>query len=199
MTQLEGQHGCIWTSENFTDRRYPPPNLQALLKLVLVPHMDNMSVQALVSIQIHQQSPWWSTMSTSFPSIVLTSIPDEYIFWFIYGYSVLKPNASQLMYFVLDMGNFLQCKDDLLQAFCHAFTISLSFSQQIRAFWMLDHGHIKVYNREAKKNVLEDWVILVLIKSLKWTYASRDGSVIQGPVNHPVDCISFFVSAAIMV
>lgn len=48
------------------------------------------------------------------------------------------------MYFVLDMANFLQCKDDLLQSFCHAFTIPPSFSQQIRAFWMLDHGHIKV-------------------------------------------------------
>ncbi|XP_068436644.1 uncharacterized protein [Clinocottus analis] len=56
---------------------------------------------------------------------------------------VLNLYASQLMYFVLDMANFLQCKDDLLQSFCHAFTISSSFSQQIRAFWMLDHGHIK--------------------------------------------------------
>ncbi|XP_070834668.1 uncharacterized protein [Chaetodon trifascialis] len=96
VTQLHRQHGCIWTSEDRTDQRYPPPNLQALLKLVLVPHIDNMSVQAL------------------------------------------------LMYFVLDMANFLQCKDDLLQSFCHAFTIPSSFSQQVRAFWMLDRGHIKV-------------------------------------------------------
>ncbi|XP_031703046.1 uncharacterized protein LOC116383392 [Anarrhichthys ocellatus] len=95
VTQLDRQHGCIWTSEDGTDQCYPPPNLQALLKLVLVPHIDNMSVQAL------------------------------------------------LMYFVLDMANFLQCKDDLLRSFCLAFTISSSFSQQIRAFWMLDHGHIK--------------------------------------------------------
>ncbi|XP_037652248.1 uncharacterized protein LOC119504273 isoform X3 [Sebastes umbrosus] len=95
VTQLDIQHGCIWTSEDCTDQCYPPPNLQALLKLVLVPHIDNMSVQAL------------------------------------------------LMYFVLDMANFLQCKGDLLQSFCHAFTIPSSFSQQIRAFWMLDHGHIK--------------------------------------------------------
>ncbi|XP_054469243.1 uncharacterized protein LOC129103024 [Anoplopoma fimbria] len=95
LTQLERQHGCIWTSEDGTDQCYPPPNLQALLKLVLVPHIDNTSVQAI------------------------------------------------LMYFVLDMANFLQCKDDLHQSFCHAFTISSSFSHQIRAFWMLDHGHIK--------------------------------------------------------
>ncbi|XP_044022121.1 uncharacterized protein LOC122861577 isoform X2 [Siniperca chuatsi] len=95
VSQLDRQHGCIWTSEDCTDQCYPPPNLQALLKLVLVPHIDNMSVQAL------------------------------------------------LMYFALDMANFLQCKDDLLQSFCHAFTIPSSFSQQIRAFWMLDHGHVK--------------------------------------------------------
>ncbi|XP_053191132.1 uncharacterized protein LOC128374937 [Scomber japonicus] len=95
VTELEKQHGCIWTSEDCTDQVYPPPNLQALLKLVLVPHMDHMSVQAI------------------------------------------------LMYFILDMANFLQCKDDLLQSFCHAFTIPSSFSQQIRALWMLDHGHIK--------------------------------------------------------
>ncbi|XP_030299185.1 uncharacterized protein LOC115597438 isoform X3 [Sparus aurata] len=95
VTQLDRQHGCFSTSEDCTDQCYPPPNLQSLLKLVLVPHIDNMSVQAL------------------------------------------------LMYFVLDMANFLQCKDDLLQSFCHAFTIPSSFSQQIRAFWMLDHGHIK--------------------------------------------------------
>ncbi|XP_042244671.1 uncharacterized protein LOC121881098 [Thunnus maccoyii] len=95
VTQLNKQHGCFWTSEDCTDQFYPPPNLQALLKLVLVPHIDHMSVQAI------------------------------------------------LMYFILDMANFLQCKDDLLQAFCHAFTIPSSFSQQIRALWMLDHGHVK--------------------------------------------------------
>ncbi|XP_027130721.1 uncharacterized protein LOC109142542 isoform X2 [Larimichthys crocea] len=95
VTHLDRQHGCIWTFEDCADQCYPPPNLQSLLKLVLVPHIDNMSVQAL------------------------------------------------LMYFVLDTANFLQCKDDLLQSFCHAFTIPSSFSQQIRAFWMLDRGHIK--------------------------------------------------------
>ncbi|XP_071355139.1 uncharacterized protein [Trachinotus anak] len=95
VAQLDKKHGCIWTSEDCTDQCYPPPNLQALLKLVLVPRIDNMSVQAV------------------------------------------------LMYFILDMTNFLQCKDDLLQSFCHAFTIPSSFSQQIRAFWMLDHGNIK--------------------------------------------------------
>ncbi|XP_034715046.1 protein ELYS-like [Etheostoma cragini] len=95
VTQLNRQHGCIWTSEDCTDHCYPPPNLQALLMLVLVPRIDNMSIQAL------------------------------------------------FMYFVLDLANTLQCKDDLLKSFCHAFTIPSSFSQQIRAFWMLDHGHIK--------------------------------------------------------
>ncbi|XP_040054731.2 uncharacterized protein LOC120832500 isoform X2 [Gasterosteus aculeatus] len=95
VTQLDGQRGCIWTSEESTEPCYPPPNLQALLKLVLVPHMDHKSVQAI------------------------------------------------LMYFVLDMANFLQCKDDLLRSFCLAFTISRNFSQQIRAFWMLDRGHVK--------------------------------------------------------
>ncbi|CAI5696609.1 unnamed protein product [Oreochromis niloticus] len=93
VTQLCEQHGCIWMSGDCTDPRYPPPNLQTLLKLVLIPNIDNMSVQAI------------------------------------------------LMYFILDVANFLQCKDDLLQAFCHAFTIPSTFSQQIRAFWMLDHGH----------------------------------------------------------
>ncbi|KAI4804743.1 hypothetical protein KUCAC02_026359 [Chaenocephalus aceratus] len=95
VTQLERQHGSIWVSEDFTDQCYPPPNLQSLLKLVLVPHIDKMPVQAL------------------------------------------------LMYFVLDTANFLQCRDDLLQSFCHAFSIPFCFSQQIRAFWMLDHGQIK--------------------------------------------------------
>lgn len=52
VTQLERQHGSIWVSEDFTDQCYPPPNLQSLLKLVLVPHIDRMPVQALVSFQI---------------------------------------------------------------------------------------------------------------------------------------------------
>ncbi|CAB1330942.1 unnamed protein product [Coregonus sp. 'balchen'] len=94
VAQMDKQHGPIWTSEDCTDQGYPPPNLQALLKLVLVPRIDNMSVQAI------------------------------------------------LMYFILDMANFLQCKDNLLQSFCHAFIIPPSFSQQIRAFWLLDHGHL---------------------------------------------------------
>ncbi|KAM8917560.1 protein ELYS-like isoform 2-T3 [Spinachia spinachia] len=95
VTQLNGQRGCIWTSEESAEPCYPPPSLQALLQLVLVPHINHKSVQAI------------------------------------------------LMYFVLDMANFLQCKDDLLRSFCHAFTISCNFSKQIRAFWMLDHGHVK--------------------------------------------------------
>ncbi|XP_037341669.2 protein ELYS-like [Pungitius pungitius] len=95
VTRLDAQHGCIWTSEDSTELCYPPPTLQALLQLVLVPHIDHKSVQAI------------------------------------------------LMYFVLDMANFLQCKDDLLRSFCHAFTVSCNFSKQIRAFWMLDHGHVE--------------------------------------------------------
>ncbi|XP_031684808.1 uncharacterized protein LOC116374695 [Oncorhynchus kisutch] len=94
VAQMDQQHGPIWISEDCTDQGYPPPNLQALLKLVLVPRINNMSVQAI------------------------------------------------LMYFILDMAHFLQCKDDLLQSFCHAFIIPPSFSQQIRAFWLLDHGHL---------------------------------------------------------
>lgn len=63
VTQLDRQHGCVWTSEDCTDQCYPPPNLQALLKLVLVPHIDNMSVQGLVSIQTqHRQSLLWSIL-----------------------------------------------------------------------------------------------------------------------------------------
>lgn len=48
--ELDKQHGCIWTSEDRREQHYPPPNLQALLKLVLVPRIDSMSVQAFVSI-----------------------------------------------------------------------------------------------------------------------------------------------------
>ncbi|XP_035023722.1 uncharacterized protein LOC118116278 isoform X3 [Hippoglossus stenolepis] len=95
VTELSKKHGCIWASEDCRDQRYPPPDLQALLKLVLVPRIDNMSVQAI------------------------------------------------LMYFILDMTSFLQCRDDLLRSFCLAFTIPAGFSQQIRALWLLDHGHVK--------------------------------------------------------
>lgn len=49
VTHLDHQHGCVWTFENHTDQCYPPPNLQALLKLVLMPRVDIMSVQAIVS------------------------------------------------------------------------------------------------------------------------------------------------------
>lgn len=49
VAQMDKQHGPIWTSEDCTDQGYPPPNLQALLKLVLVPRINNMSVQAIVS------------------------------------------------------------------------------------------------------------------------------------------------------
>lgn len=123
----------MWTSEDRTDQCYPPPNLQALLQLVLVPHIDTMSVQAIVSIL------------QGFLSLALLSST------FDTCYIVLNLNLSQLMYFILDMTKFLQCKDDLLQSFCHAFTIPSSFSQQIRAFWMLDHGHLKVQdNQEAE-------------------------------------------------
>ncbi|XP_062252507.1 uncharacterized protein LOC133961426 isoform X3 [Platichthys flesus] len=95
VTELSKKHWCVWASEDCRDQRYPPPDLQALLKLVLVPRIDNLSVQAI------------------------------------------------LMYFILDMASFLQCRDDLLRSFCLAFTIPAGFSQQIRAFWLLDHGHVK--------------------------------------------------------
>ncbi|XP_023208249.1 uncharacterized protein LOC111612187 [Xiphophorus maculatus] len=93
--QLSKRHGCIWTSEDCTDQCYPPPSLHSLLKLVLVPCIDNMLVQGI------------------------------------------------LLYFILDVANFLQCKDNLLQSFCHAFTIPHRFSHQIKAFWMFDHGRTK--------------------------------------------------------
>lgn len=48
-----------------------------------------------------------------------------------------------IMYFILDVAKFLQCRNDLFKSFCHAFTIPTSFSHQIRAFWLLDHGQIK--------------------------------------------------------
>lgn len=162
VTQLDRQHGCFSTSEDCTDQCYPPPNLQSLLKLVLVPHIDNMSVQALVSFQKHQPSLLWIILYSPFFFFLplLCSM--------IHCYVVLNLNISQLMYFVLDMANFLQCKDDLLQSFCHAFTIPSSFSQQIRAFWMLDHGHIKVYNLEAK---LISCISGSFWSLFKWAYA----------------------------
>lgn len=63
VTQLDRQHGCC------TDQCYPPPNLQSLLKLVLVPHIDNMSVQALVSFQKHLL--WIILYSPLFSFVVL--------------------------------------------------------------------------------------------------------------------------------
>lgn len=138
VTHLDKRHGCIWTFEDCTDKCYPPPNLQALLKLVLVPHIDNMSVQAIVSIQIqHEQNLLCRQPSICFESILLQVISS-------------LTYMLQIMYFILDVANFLQCKDDLLQSFVHAFTIPSSFSQQIRAFWMLDHGHIKVYKKPGE-------------------------------------------------
>nr|XP_010765351.1 PREDICTED: uncharacterized protein LOC104941885 [Notothenia coriiceps] len=88
------RRGC-WNREHGALKQHIWLGQLSLLKLVLVPHIDKMSVQAL------------------------------------------------LMYFVLDTANFLQCRDDLLQSFCHAFSIPFCFSQQIRAFWMLDQGQIK--------------------------------------------------------
>ncbi|MEQ2287513.1 hypothetical protein AMECASPLE_013390 [Ameca splendens] len=49
VTPLCNRYGCIWTSEDCTDQLYPPPTLLALLMLVLVPCIDNMSVQSIVS------------------------------------------------------------------------------------------------------------------------------------------------------
>ncbi|KAI4878591.1 hypothetical protein NFI96_016709 [Prochilodus magdalenae] len=94
MTHMEKEHGPLWVSEDCAYQTYPPPSLQALLNLVLVPHIDINSVQAII------------------------------------------------MYFVLDVANFLNCKDDLLESFCHTFIIPPSFSQQILGFWLLDHGFV---------------------------------------------------------
>ncbi|KAK9960094.1 hypothetical protein ABG768_010170 [Culter alburnus] len=92
VAHLDKQHGPIWVSEDCAYQTYPPPSLKALLKLVLLPNIDMVSVQAII------------------------------------------------MYFILDVTNFLQCKDDLLQSFCHVFSIPSAFSQQIVGFWLLDHG-----------------------------------------------------------
>ncbi|KAM7403022.1 hypothetical protein PAMA_003784 [Pampus argenteus] len=51
MTHLNKQHGCVWTCEACTHQCYPPPNLQALLKLVLVPRIDNMATVPWLSWQ----------------------------------------------------------------------------------------------------------------------------------------------------
>ncbi|XP_051502574.1 uncharacterized protein LOC127411215 [Myxocyprinus asiaticus] len=91
VAHMDKQHGPIWVSEECAYQTYPPPSLQAMLKLVLMPNIDIESAQAII------------------------------------------------MYFVLDISNSLQCKDDLLQSFCDAFTIPSIFSQQIYGFWLLDH------------------------------------------------------------
>lgn len=49
----------------------------------------------------------------------------------------------QIMYFVLDVSN-MQGKGDLLESFCHTFSIPSSFSQQIYGLWLLDHGFVSV-------------------------------------------------------
>ncbi|XP_050989271.1 protein ELYS-like [Labeo rohita] len=92
VAHMDKQHGPIWVSEDCAYQTYPPPSLSALLKLVLLPNIDILSVQAII------------------------------------------------MYFVLDVSNFLHCEDDLLQSFCHVFSIPFAFSQQICGFWLLDHG-----------------------------------------------------------
>lgn len=89
-----------------------------------------------------------SILCIIFSSVLLCSV--LFFYMILFKLLVLNLHVPQLMYFVLDMANFLQCKDDLLQSFCNAFTIPSSFSQQIRAFWMLDHGHTKVHNQEAE-------------------------------------------------
>ncbi|XP_043118359.1 protein ELYS-like [Puntigrus tetrazona] len=94
VAQMNKHHGPIWVSEDCAFQTYPPPSLEALLKLVLLPNIDILSVQAII------------------------------------------------MYFVLDVSNFLQCKDDLLQSFSHVFSIPSTFSQQICGFWLLDHRSV---------------------------------------------------------
>ncbi|XP_049319421.1 uncharacterized protein LOC103041179 isoform X1 [Astyanax mexicanus] len=94
MARLVKQHGPLWVSEDCAYQTYPPPSLNALLNLVLVPHVDITCVQAII------------------------------------------------MYFVLDVSNYLRCNDDLLKSFCRTFSIPPSFSQQIRGFWLMDHGFV---------------------------------------------------------
>ncbi|KAJ0063013.1 hypothetical protein NL108_010626 [Boleophthalmus pectinirostris] len=48
VTHLVKQHGCLWTPESSGQQCYPPPSLKALLKLVLVPHVETQSVQAII-------------------------------------------------------------------------------------------------------------------------------------------------------
>ncbi|XP_072313547.1 uncharacterized protein [Eucyclogobius newberryi] len=49
VTHLAQQHGGLWSPESGGQQLYPPPSLKALLKLVLVPHVDPQSVQALLT------------------------------------------------------------------------------------------------------------------------------------------------------
>lgn len=49
VAHLHKQHGPIWVSEDCAYQTYPPPSLEALLKLVLLPNIDMVSVQAIVS------------------------------------------------------------------------------------------------------------------------------------------------------
>ncbi|KAL6477767.1 hypothetical protein MHYP_G00136020 [Metynnis hypsauchen] len=94
VAHIDKQHGLPWISEDCAYQTYPPPSLQALLNLMLLPHVDITSVQAII------------------------------------------------MYFVLDVASFLNCKNGLLESFCHTFSIPPSFSQQILGFWLLDHGFV---------------------------------------------------------
>ncbi|KAL7873209.1 hypothetical protein AOLI_G00122800 [Acnodon oligacanthus] len=103
VAHIEKQHGLPWISEDCAYQTYPPPSLQALLNLMLLPHVDITSVQAVI------------------------------------------------MYFVLDVASFLHCKDDLLESFCHTFSIPPSFSQQIFGFWLLDHGFVSTLLRQGER------------------------------------------------
>jgi len=49
VAHMDKQHGPIWVSEDCAYQTYPPPSLEALLKLVLLPNIDMVSVQAIVS------------------------------------------------------------------------------------------------------------------------------------------------------
>ncbi|KAL4656396.1 hypothetical protein GN956_G6486 [Arapaima gigas] len=94
MALLEKEHKPVWVSGEPGQQSYPPPCLQDLLRLVLVPCFDVLLVHAI------------------------------------------------LMYFLLDLGHLLQCKDDLLKSFSCAFSLPPGFCHQVKGLWLLDQGQI---------------------------------------------------------
>uniref|UniRef100_A0AAV2JGZ3 ELYS-like domain-containing protein n=1 Tax=Knipowitschia caucasica TaxID=637954 RepID=A0AAV2JGZ3_KNICA len=91
---------------------------------------------------------------------------------------LLLPHADSqsvqgvFIYFILDIAKILQCKNDLYKSFCDTFSIPSSFSSQIRAFWMLDHGQVKTALEVllSPRTALPrcSWQHRCIIKSLLW-------------------------------